>query len=151
MAPPSSPVPAQRGRLYPDDDMYRIHSAWLGPKGRTLPFQIPYRALPPGFAAFLVALILLRGAGASGPVLYGIAIAAACLAGGLAARLSGSERPVTALFLIVYHEITAPRPAPPSRQVTRAVLRPDQVTVSAGPARPELLQAAQEAADDDYR
>lgn len=46
-------------RLRPDDDIYRARLLFLGPKGFTLPFHLPYVAYPL-FVAVLAAIIGLR-------------------------------------------------------------------------------------------
>ena len=46
-------------RRQADDQIFRIHSRYLGPPGYTLPFSIPYRGILPGLAAGVVTLILL--------------------------------------------------------------------------------------------
>ena len=43
-----------------DDDLYKIHSHWLGPAGITLPIPIPLKGIPVGAAAALLALMALR-------------------------------------------------------------------------------------------
>lgn len=46
-------------RLRPDDDIYRARLLFLGPRGFTLPFHLPYVAYPL-FIGVLALLMLLR-------------------------------------------------------------------------------------------
>ncbi len=46
-------------RLRPDDDIYRVRLLFLGPRGFTLPFHLPYVAYPL-FIGILALLMLLR-------------------------------------------------------------------------------------------
>ena len=128
----------ERPRRQADDQIFRIHSRYLGPPGYTLPFSIPYRGILPGLAAGVGTLILLSlfGLGLWRFIIAaGVAIAAAALAD----RYSGTDRPVAALPAILTHETAAPRPADP--QPSLAALRPDRVPVHAPP----------ELRDKDYR
>jgi len=127
-----------RLRRQADDQIFRIHSRYLGPPGYTLPFSIPYRGILPGLAAGAGTLILLSlfGLGLWRFIIAaGVAIAAAALAD----RYSGTDRPVAALPAILTHETGAPRPV--SAHPSLAALRPDRVPVH---PLPEL-------SDKDYR
>jgi hypothetical protein len=46
-------------RVRPDDDIYRARLLFLGPRGYTLPVQLPYVAYPL-FAGMLALVVLLR-------------------------------------------------------------------------------------------
>jgi hypothetical protein len=133
-----------RERHHTDDDLYRVHSLYLGPPGRTLPFKIPYRGLPVGAVAFVVGLTVLRAAGVSGLIpLYGTAAGFTYLVSAAIIRVTGPERPVHALLAIVAHEISGPRQRPPQPQ--SAVLRPGVVPASPTPqppARPRWFRTA---------
>lgn len=113
-------------RRQADDDIFRVHSRYLGPPGFTLPVSIPYRGILPGLAAGIATLVLLSLSGV-GAWRFLLAAAAAVAAGALADRYSGSDRPVSALPAVFTHESGAPRPVTP--QPYRAVLRPGQVPV----------------------
>src|SRR5262249_7991883 len=95
-----------------DDDLFRVHSRYLGPPGFTFPFSIPHRGIVPGVAAGLVTLVVMSLLGV-GIWRFAIAAAAAIAAGALADRYSTSERPVSSLPTIVRHETGAPRPHDP--------------------------------------
>ena len=113
-------------RRQADDQIFRIHSRYLGPPGYTLPFSIPYRGILPGLAAGVGTLILLSlfGLGLWRFIIAaGVAIAAAALAD----RYSGTDRPVAALPAIFTHETGAPRPV--TAHPSQAALRPDRVPV----------------------
>jgi hypothetical protein len=109
-----------------DDDIFRVHSRYLGPPGFTLPFSIPYAGILPGLAAGLGTLVLLSllGLGAWRFLLTaGVAVAVGALVG----RHSGGERPFWALPAMFTHESGAPRPTNP--RPSSAVLRPGRVPV----------------------
>lgn len=118
-------------RRQADDEIFRVHSRYLGPPGITLPVSIPYRAILPGLAAGAGTVILLSvfGLGLWRFLLAGVV---AIAVGALADRYSGSDRPVAALPAILTGETGAPRPAAP--QQSQAALRPGQVPVHALPA-----------------
>jgi hypothetical protein len=59
-------------RRHSDDDLYRIHSRWLGPAGYTLPFSIPLNGIPAGAGTGVVALAVLRAVGVSGLPLWAL-------------------------------------------------------------------------------
>jgi len=113
-------------RRYADDDIFRVHARYLGPKGKTLPFPIPYRAILPGIAAFVLGLVVMS---ASGVGLWRFVIAAGLAAGAgkLADLYSSAERPVSSLPVIFSHETGAPRPR--RRETIHVVLRPGRIPV----------------------
>lgn len=114
-----------------DDDIFKVHSRYLGPPGLTLPFSIPYRSILPALAAGTGVLILMSLFGI-GAWRFAIAAVAAFAAGWVADRYSGTDRPVTALPAVLGHETGAPRPADP--EPSAAVLRPGALPVRALPA-----------------
>lgn len=122
-------MPASRRQA--DDDIFKVHSRYLGPPGMTLPFSVPYRSILPGLAAGIGVLILMSLFGV-GAWRFMIAAAAALAAGWLADRYSGSDRPVTALPAVLGHETGAPRPSDP--EPSSAVLRPGRLPVAELPA-----------------
>jgi hypothetical protein len=117
-------MPSRRRQA--DDDIFRVHSRYLGPPGFTLPVSIPYRGILPGLAAGFGTLVPLSLLGL-GPWRFLVTIAVGIAAGALAGHYSGSDRPVSALPAVFTHESGAPRPVTP--QPSRAVLRPGQVPV----------------------
>src|SRR5215831_4101997 len=88
------------GRLRPDDEIYRHDKSWLGPTGYTLPFKIPYRALPVAGAVFLPAFLVLHLTGIGGLALYAGSLIVSMLAAALVVRVTGPERPVSAMLTI---------------------------------------------------
>lgn len=48
---------ADRQRIQPDDEVYRVRAVWLGPKGLTLPFTARYTAWGIWLAAFVGILV----------------------------------------------------------------------------------------------
>jgi hypothetical protein len=115
-----------RRRQAADDELFRLHSRYLGPPGFTLPFSIPYRGILPGAAAAFAVLVVtsLLGAG----IWRFVIVAGAFIAvAALADRYSGSERPVSSLPAIISHETGAPRPHAP--EPARLKLRPQAVPV----------------------
>jgi hypothetical protein len=113
-------------RRHADDNIFRVHSRYLGPPGFTLPVSIPYRGIVPGLAAGIGTLVLLSLLGA-GAWRFLLAAVAALATGALADRYTGSDRPVSALPAVFTHESGAPRPVTP--RPSRVVLRPGQVPV----------------------
>jgi hypothetical protein len=116
---------------YADDDIWRVHSRYLGPKGQTLPFSVPYRGVLPGLAAFVLGIVVMSVFGVG---LWRFVIAGALGFGAmkLADRYGGAERPVSSLPAIFSHETGAPRPR--RRETVRVVLRPGLIPVR-GPAK----------------
>jgi hypothetical protein len=126
-----------QGRLRPDDEIYRHDKSWLGPTGYTLPFKIPYRALPVAGAVFMPALGVLRLIGIGGLALYAGSLIVSSLAAALVVRVTGPERPVSAMLTIFFHEISAPRPPRGPQEPVTVTLRPGLVPVrdAIGPGR----------------
>ena len=109
-----------------DDELFRVHSRYLGPPDFTLPFALPYRSILPGLGAGSAVLVLLSLFGV-GAWKFLIAAAACAGAGALAARFGGADRPVSALPAVIASESGAPRPV--DQQPSRAVLSPTRVPV----------------------
>lgn len=120
-------------RRHSDDDLYRIHSRWLGPAGYTLPFSIPLNGIPAGAATGVVALAVLRALGASGLPLWALTTGIVVGASKLVVSVTGPERPVRALAALFASEVSAPRPEGNDLQST--VLSPAGIRVRARPAR----------------
>lgn len=51
---------AERQRVQPDDEVYRVRAIWLGPRGLTLPFSARYLAWGI-WLGFFVAMLLVEG------------------------------------------------------------------------------------------
>jgi hypothetical protein len=111
-----------------DDDLFRVHSRYLGPPGYTFPFSIPHRGILPGAAGGFVTLVVMSLLDV-GIWRFAIAAAAAIAVGALADRYSTSERPVSSLPAIFSHETGAPRPHDP--EPVSLLLRPRAIPVEA--------------------
>ena len=97
-------------RLATDDELYTVHSVFLGPKGWLFPWRARYVAYGVGFALFALAIIAERSA----RIPFGPFMVAWTLLGAIAAtRFLGKwidyERPLTAQMVTLWHEISAPR------------------------------------------
>jgi hypothetical protein len=132
--------PGYGGRLRPDDEIYRADRSWLGPTGYTLPFRIPYRAIPVAVAVFLPLLPLLRLIGAGGLLMYLADLVLSCLAAAVVVRFTSTERPVSAMAAILAHEISAPRPPRQPGQPVTVTLRPGLVPVHDAASPPARRQ-----------
>jgi|SRR5215468_7459020 len=99
-----------------DDDLYNVHSRWLGPAGRTLPMSIPFKGIPVGAAAFTLAVVVLRAFGAGGLPMWAAVIVFTGAATKIVIAVTGPERPVRSLAALLAAEVSAPRPAPDRAQ-----------------------------------
>lgn len=127
MTQPQPPTGRGDVKLRPDDEIYRHNRSWLGPTGYTLPFRIPYRAMPVFAAVFIPGLLFLRLVGASGLALYAVDMLISGAFAALVVRFTGPERPVSALLTIFVHEISAPRPPRRPKEQVDVTLRPGLV------------------------
>ena len=116
-----------------DDDLWRHHWSWLGPKGYTLPVSLEGRGILPGGVTFLILLAVLSAFGVGG-WRFLIALAGGFAVMKLAGHFGSTERPLSSIASIVSHETGAPRPQQP--QAERATLRPGQLPVHVVEARP---------------
>lgn len=121
--------PGGPARLLPDDDIYKRDRSYLGPAPYTFPFRLPYRAIPVGAVVFLVALAVCRVAGMTGLAPYAAALLIACGVAAAAVRCTSPEVPVSALLVIMAHEIGGRRPPRRAPQPETRVLRPGQVRI----------------------
>lgn len=88
-------------RLRPDDDIYRARLLFLGPRGFTLPFHLPYVAYPL-FVAVLTLVILLRfGVTGSIDIFPAVEIALSIVLTSLILRQVSPDRPVRAVLRTV--------------------------------------------------
>lgn len=96
-------------RLRPDDDIYRARLVFLGPRGYTLPVQLPYVAYPL-FAVILVLIVLGRYVlSGTVDVFPAIEIAAALVLTSAVLRRVSPDRPVRAVLLTAATDWRAPR------------------------------------------
>ncbi|NUS73672.1 MAG: hypothetical protein HOQ05_09740 [Corynebacteriales bacterium] len=85
-------------RLRPDDDIYRARLLFLGPRGFTLPFHLPYVAYPL-FAVVLATIMFLRFALTGTVDLFpAIEIALSIVLTSLILRQVSPDRPVRAVL-----------------------------------------------------
>jgi hypothetical protein len=94
-----------------DDDLYKIHSRWLGPAGFTLPLSVPMKGIPVGAAAATLTIIALRAFGVTGLPMWLLTIVIATAIAKVVISVTGHERPVLALATLLLAEVSAPRPA----------------------------------------
>ncbi len=116
-------------RRHSDDDLYRIHSRWLGPPGYTLPFSLPLKGIPVGAGAGVVAMASLRAYGASGLPLWLLTAGIVIGSTKLVMSVTGPERPLRALAALFASEVSTPRPC--SNEPETVVLNPEAITVRA--------------------
>lgn len=116
-------------RRHSDDDLYRIHSRWLGPPGYTLPFSLPLKGIPVGAGVGVVALATLRAFGANGLPLWLLTAGIVIGSTRLAMSVTGPERSLHALAALFAGEVSAPRPC--SNEPETMVLHPEAITVRA--------------------
>lgn len=139
---PMPPGGAWDGGGRPDDEIYRHDKRWLGAAPYTLPFPIPFRSIAVALGAFVPALILMRAVGLSGPLVYLLDLGVSCAAAAAAARFTGPERSLSALVMILFHEVSAPRPPRTTPQPETETLRPGVVPVTGAPAAPGSSRTA---------
>ncbi|MFF4771093.1 hypothetical protein ACFY1V_31750 [Streptomyces sp. NPDC001255] len=96
-----------------DDELYRVHNVFLGPRGFTLPWRARYSAYGLCVSFALVALAVESRMGIRGlwPLLFTVAGAVAATM--WAEDFITYECPVRAYPRILAHEVSAPRPRTP--------------------------------------
>lgn len=115
-------------RVRSDDDLYSLQNRYLGPPGRTIPFQARYVAYVT-WAGYLVPFLIVRQqlgiAGSTGTLFV---LAGTTIATVYTMRLVSTERPVSAVVRMLWLNITAPRPG---GQAIHAAPGPHRVLVTA--------------------
>lgn len=105
-------------RVAPDDEVYRVNTVWLGPRGLTFPWTARYLA----YAVWLVAFLVILLVEAVTPIDVGLPpvweICIATLFTYAAMGLVDHDRPVTAVWQTFVADISAPRRAAPRVVVT---------------------------------
>ncbi|WP_093853620.1 hypothetical protein [Streptomyces sp. SolWspMP-sol7th] len=96
-----------------DDELYRVHNVFLGPRGFTLPWRARYSAYGLWVAFTLSALIVESRMGIGGfwPLIF--TVVGAIAATMWAEEFVTYECPVRAYPRILAHEVSAPRPRTP--------------------------------------
>lgn len=112
-------------RIAADDDVYRIHAVWLGPRGLTFPWTARYLA----YATWLVVFCLILLVEALTPLQVGIPpVWEVCIAVLVTYALTGlvdHERSLRSVAQTFTADLTAPRPPagpPRSRRSTRRLV-----------------------------
>jgi hypothetical protein len=131
-------------RVAPDDEVYRVNTVWLGPRGLTFPWTARYIA----YAVWLIAFLMILLVEAVTPIDVGLPpvweISIATLFTYAVMGLVDHERPVGAVWQTFVADISAPRRTAPQAVVTstRKVRirhsysdRSDAVTVRSGGGR----------------
>jgi hypothetical protein len=107
-------------RVAPDDEVYRVNTVWLGPRGLTFPWTARYLAYAVWLLVFLVILLVE----AVTPIDVGVPpvweICIATLLTYAAMGLVDHERPVSSVWQTFVADISAPRRASTVVRVTTA-------------------------------
>lgn len=96
-------------RVTPDDEVYRVNTVWLGPRGLTFPWTARYLA----YAVWLVAFLLVLLVEAATPIDVGLPpvweISIATLFTYAVMGLVDHERPVASVWQTFVADVSAPR------------------------------------------
>lgn len=96
-------------RVTPDDEVYRVNTVWLGPRGLTFPWTARYLA----YAVWLVAFLLILLVEAVTPIDVGLPpvweISIATLFTYAVMGLVDHERPIASVWQTFVADISAPR------------------------------------------
>jgi hypothetical protein len=96
-------------RVVPDDEVYRVHAVWLGPRGFTLPWTARYSA----YGIWLLLFVGVLAAEAVLPVPVSVPpvweVVVTVLATYAVMGLVDHERPVGSVWQLVRSEVRAPR------------------------------------------
>jgi hypothetical protein len=116
-------------RLVPDDEVYRVHAVWLGPRGFTLPWTARYSAYGIWLLLFtgVLAVEAVLPVPVSVPPVWEVVVTV--LATYAVMGLVDHERPVGSVWQLVRSEVRAPR-ASRAGQVVR--VSPGRVRVRSG-------------------
>lgn len=98
-------------RVSPDDEVYRVNTVWLGPRGLTLPWTARYQA----YGVWLVTFLLVLLVEGLTPLRMGVPpvweFCVATLVTYAVMTFVDYERPVRAVLQVFLAELRAPRPA----------------------------------------
>jgi hypothetical protein len=96
-------------RVAPDDEVYRVNTVWLGPRGLTFPWTARYLA----YAVWLVTFLVVLGFEAVTPLSVGIPptweVVITTLFTYAVMGLVDHERPVAAVWQTFVADLSAPR------------------------------------------
>ena len=105
-------------RVAPDDEVYRVNTVWLGPRGLTFPWTARYLA----YAVWLVTFLLILLVEAATPLDVGVPpvweISIATLFTYAVMGFVDHERPISAVWQTFVADLRAPRRAAPRVVVT---------------------------------
>jgi hypothetical protein len=104
-------------RVAPDDEVYRVNTVWLGPRGLTFPWTARYLA----YAVWLLTFMIILGIEAATPLHVGLPpVWEVCIATLITYAAMGfidHERPVGAVWQTFVADLSAPR-----REVAESVV-----------------------------
>jgi hypothetical protein len=96
-------------RVAPDDEVYRVNTVWLGPRGLTFPWTARYLA----YAVWLLTFMIILGIEAATPLHVGLPpVWEVCIATLITYAAMGfidHERPVGAVWQTFVADLSAPR------------------------------------------
>ena len=131
-------------RVAPDDEVYRVNTVWLGPRGLTFPWTARYLA----YAVWLVTFLAVIGFEAITPLSVGLPpVWEICLTTLFTYAVMGfvdHERPFSAVWQTFMVDLTTPRPGArvqrvrvqPSVRVRESRLAASPVAARPSAARP---------------
>lgn len=133
-------------RVAPDDEVYRVNTVWLGPRGLTFPWTARYLA----YAVWLVTFMMILVVEAATPLHVGLPpvweICIATLFTYAVMGLVDHERPVSSVWQTFVADVSAPRRAGPRSVVTTTrkvrIKRPQQAQPLPGSGRGRRVRAA---------
>jgi hypothetical protein len=105
-------------RVAPDDEVYRVNTVWLGPRGLTFPWTARYLA----YAVWLVTFLFILGFEALTPLTVGLPpVWEVCITTLFTYAVMGfvdHDRPVRSVWQTFVADLSAPRRSSASRSVT---------------------------------
>lgn len=104
-------------RVSPDDEVYRVNTVWLGPRGLTLPWTARYQA----YGVWLLMFVLVLLVEAITPIDMGVPpvweACATTLATYAVMTFVDYERPIVSVWQMFASDLRAPRPLGEARPV----------------------------------
>lgn len=105
--------------LETDDDIYRVDDRYLGPPGRTLPWQARYRAYALGIGVFVTVLVLARSV-LHIPMSFKLLIILLALTVVVTVRVMRKvtpERPMRSILRAAANDLRSPRALKPGEPI----------------------------------